>query len=80
MKLNNLKLIMENEGITEPELNASSGVSVTTINRVANHRRDCAPKTKSKIVVGLNKITEKHYERHEVFPEFIIERQEGSPD
>ncbi|PIR50170.1 hypothetical protein COU79_00845 [Candidatus Peregrinibacteria bacterium CG10_big_fil_rev_8_21_14_0_10_54_7] len=69
MKRNNLKLIIENEGITEPELSTSSGVSVTTINRAANHRHDCTPKTKSKIVAGLNKITERHYERCEVFPE-----------
>lgn len=69
MSKNDLKQILEVEGITERELSEKSGISVGTINRLANQKRAGSPKTQVRIVKGLNECkVAKVYNKDDVFP------------
>jgi len=51
-----------------PRVALASGVSVSTINRIANGRSNCTPKTRSRILKGLNKIADRECSPEDVFP------------
>lgn len=70
MSNNNLKEILDIEGISERELSEKSTVSVGSINRIANRHKNGSPKTQSKIVKGINACNNvaKKYTIEMVFP------------
>jgi transcriptional regulator with XRE-family HTH domain len=75
---NNLKRILDEEGKSQADLCRISNVSTGTLNKVFNEKRTPAPKTLSKIVAGLNKISEKRYARIDVFPNIQAVRESVS--
>jgi len=68
MANNNLKRVLDNEGITQVELSRASGVSTGTINKVYNQRRIPALKTMNKLIRGLNELARNRYTLQDIFP------------
>ena len=56
MAVNLVKKILEDGGFTQRELSEKSEVSLATINQVCNQKIDVSPRTKSKILKGLNQL------------------------
>ncbi len=69
MAKNNLKRILEIEGIIEPALASKIDLSIGTINKISNQKLKGSPKTRNRIVNGINLITEKSYTLEDIFPE-----------
>ena len=68
-KKNNLKKVLESEGITQAELARRSGISLATINRVYNAKRSPSERTISKILKAVNKLSAgRQYESEDIFP------------
>jgi len=64
---NNLKNTLEKEGINQIDLVVPSGIAHGTINKICNYKYDPSPTSKSKILKGLNKLTEKVYKLEDIF-------------
>jgi len=56
------------EGLTQAQLAAHSGVSSGTVNRLANGSRTAAPRTCHKLVKALCEIVKKNFSFEDVFP------------
>ena len=67
MANNCLKEKLDSHGVSQADLSKESGVSTGTINRVCSQDRTPAPRTKTKIVNGLNKLSESKYEVADIF-------------
>ncbi len=72
MLKNQLRAILEREGITQANLIKQSGVSASTVGRVANNKRSISATLKSRLVNSLNKLRDKglrdkDYQLGEVF-------------
>jgi transcriptional regulator with XRE-family HTH domain len=67
MARNKLKQILQDEGITQAQLSAKSGVSAGTINKVCNGRRPVSPTTQAKIIKALISLAGRNYDRKVVF-------------
>jgi transcriptional regulator with XRE-family HTH domain len=68
MASNKLKQVLTEEGITQTELAFKSSVSIGTINRVCNKKRNVSPTTRHKILKALNSLAENNYAIHDIFP------------
>lgn len=70
---NNLEKYREAAGLTKTELSHNSGMSVRTIQRVENEKREVTEPTKHKLVAGLNKSNHKprEFSFEEVFPSHL---------
>ena len=68
MAKNNLKSILEQEGIKQTELAKAIDLSTGMINKVCNKKYDPAPTSKHKILHGVNRITGREYGIQDVFP------------
>ena len=68
MATNKLKKTLIEEGINQTELSRKAELSIGTINKVCNQKRDCAPTTRSKIVLGINKLSDNIYKVEDIFP------------
>ena len=62
-----LRQILQDEGITQTQLSAKSGVSAGTINKVCNSKRSVTPTTQAKIIKALISLAGKNYDRKDVF-------------
>ena len=71
MGSNRLKEILVSEGLTQAELVLSSGISTSTIGRVANKKQSVSPTTEGKIIKALNKLSGKLYKVAEVFQDDV---------
>jgi len=69
MAKNDLKKILQKEGILQAELARKSGVSAGTINRLCSKKRAVTPTTQAKIIKALNQLTDKKYGVYDIFPE-----------
>ena len=67
MASNCLKEKLDSHGVSQAELSREAAVSTGTINKVCSKLRTPAPRTKSKIVNGLNKLAEVDYQVDEIF-------------
>lgn len=69
MANNNLKEILEGEGIKQTELSDETKVSNVTINKICNQKRAGSPTTNSKLLRGINSILKKDkYSIKDIFP------------
>lgn len=76
MATNNLKTILEKEGINLDKISKRSGIKAATIKRVCNQRRTLAPKTEVKILKGLSRLTENTYSVNDIFPNRVLKNPE----
>ncbi len=76
MATNNLKAILEKEGINLDKISKRSGIKAATIKRVCNQRRTVAPKTEVKILKGLSRLTENTYSVNDIFPNRVLKNPE----
>ncbi len=65
---NNLKDILDSLGLTQTELSFAAKVAIGTVNKVCNMRYTPAPKTKNRLVIGLNTLAKRVFATGEVFP------------
>ena len=65
---NNLKSILEKEGITQAELAKVTSLANGTINKTCNQKYDPAPTSKHKILNGINKLADNDYVVQDIFP------------
>ncbi len=63
-KENILKEVLTREGISQSKLQKITDLSLTTINKVANNRRRVSDTTKSRIVIGINKLLREIHEEN----------------
>jgi transcriptional regulator with XRE-family HTH domain len=75
MSKNNLRNVLDNEGISQIDLARACNVSNGTINKVYNQRRTPSPKTMSKILKGLNRLAENEYVLKDIFPKLRVRRK-----
>lgn len=68
MATNNLKGILEKNGIMQTELAKVVDIAPGTINRICNKKYKAAPTTQNKILLGVNKLSGKEYSLTEIFP------------
>ena len=68
MAKNNLKRILEQEGINQIELANEIGMAYGTINKICNQHYTPKPTSMSKILKGLIRLAEKEFEIEVVFP------------
>ena len=67
MPTSKLRRILEDEGITQTQLSAKSGVSAGTVNKVCNGKRAVTPTTQAKLIKALISLAGKNYDRKDVF-------------
>jgi len=65
---NNLQAVLEKEGIKQTEMSKESGVSGSTINKLANNRLIVTKTTQNRLIIAINKIRNKTYSLDDVFP------------
>ncbi len=56
MATNNLKRILIKEGIKQSELSRVTNISITTINRIYNKKREGSATTNHRLLNGINSI------------------------
>ncbi len=67
MAKNNLKSILEKEGVNQTEFAKAISMSNGTINKICNQKYNPAPTSKHKILNGINKLTGKDYTIQDIF-------------
>ena len=67
MANNCLKDKLDSHGVSQADLSKETGVSTGTINRVCSKTRTPAPRTMSRIVQGLNKLSKSEYGVSDIF-------------
>lgn len=67
MDYNNLKEVMIIENIDVKKLSEASNVSLNTLEKIIKKRKSISPKTQKKIIIGLNKLTDKNHFGFEIF-------------
>ncbi len=67
--VNKLKQILNDEGLSQAELARETGVSTSTINRVCQQRKAVAPRTQTRLTIGVTKLSQngKEYTVKEIF-------------
>ena len=68
MAKNNLKKMLEQEGIKQIELSRETGIAAGTINRVCGMRLTLSPTYCSKMLKGFNKLSKKEFDIEDIFP------------
>jgi transcriptional regulator with XRE-family HTH domain len=68
MSKSNLKEVLTKEGITQSKLHVKTGLSIGTINKICNNRRQCSPTTSYRILKGVNDLTNTEYSIEDIFP------------
>ena len=66
---NNLKNTLDSLGLTQTELSLVAKVAIGTVNKVCNMRYNPAPKTKNRLIIGLNSLVKKDFLVEEIFPD-----------
>lgn len=67
MAKNNLKKTLTQEGVSQAKLSSTSGISIGTINKICNQKRECSATTNHKLLKELNTLTGKQYKYEDVF-------------
>ncbi|MGZ8160648.1 MAG: helix-turn-helix domain-containing protein [Methylobacter sp.] len=67
MAKNILRMVLDKHGNSQTDLARTSGISISTINKVCQEKLNPAPKTKGKILLALNSLTGTKYNHDEVF-------------
>lgn len=67
MAKNCLREKLDDHGVSQADLSRESGVSTGTINRVCSNKRTPAPRTKSRLVQGLNDLSKSSYGVNDIF-------------
>lgn len=65
---NKLKYTLESLGLSQTELALEAKVAIGTVNKVCNMRYNPAPKTKSRLAIGLSRLAGKAITVEEIFP------------
>jgi transcriptional regulator with XRE-family HTH domain len=65
---NHLQSMLEKEGIKQSELSKESGVSGSTINKLANNRLIVTKTTQNRLIIAINKMRNKTYSPEDIFP------------
>jgi transcriptional regulator with XRE-family HTH domain len=68
MATNQLRQVLEENGVRQTELSQVSGVSVSLISKIVNNRRTPSPTTIAKIIRGLSKIAGNEVPPESIFP------------
>jgi predicted transcriptional regulator len=66
---NNLKTILEREGVRQIDFSKAVDIAYGTINKICLCKMNPSPTTKNKIVKGLNEYIMKEFLLEDVFPE-----------
>lgn len=67
MANNCLKEKLDQHGLSQVDLAKGSGVAQGTINKICGKKYTPAPKTKSKLIIALNKLASTDYEVDVIF-------------
>lgn len=72
MVKNNLRQVIDNEGISQAEVARVSGFSTNTINKIYNKKTNGAPRTQVKVVEAVNQISGQTYDIRVIFPRYRV--------
>lgn len=67
MAYNCLQEKLDSHGLSQVELSKSADLSTGTINKVCTRARTPAPRTRTKIVMGLNRLANTDYQVGDIF-------------
>lgn len=68
--MNILKQVIESEGLTQTEFAKISGISVGTLNRIANNKIEPTTRLKNKILKAMNNyLNMNKYQMSDIFPQ-----------